>query len=144
LRLRFRKNSLLTHMLHSGLLDPVYDDDKSSGWRSNTPSDFEGADVLGNPDSGASIISSCIARSSDSASFHQPVEREINAKADVSATSKPELGRSASTPPVLDYPGPSSYSWHERVHANYERECAHHTFSSCRPILRTYPVATHA
>ncbi|KAJ7222718.1 hypothetical protein C8J57DRAFT_1253666 [Mycena rebaudengoi] len=63
-RLRFRKNSLLTHMLHSGLLDPVYDNDKSSRWRSNTPSDLEGADVLGNPDSS----------SSDSAPFHQPVE----------------------------------------------------------------------
>ncbi|KAJ7270213.1 hypothetical protein C8J57DRAFT_1226872 [Mycena rebaudengoi] len=71
LRLRFRKNSLLMHMLHSGLLDPIYNDDKSSGWRSNTPSDLEGADVLSNPDS-------------------SPVEQEVNAKANVSATSKPE------------------------------------------------------
>ncbi|KAJ7198055.1 hypothetical protein C8J57DRAFT_1545718 [Mycena rebaudengoi] len=36
----FRKNSLITHMLHSGFLDPIYDDHQSSRWGRDTPSDF--------------------------------------------------------------------------------------------------------
>ncbi|KAJ7277024.1 hypothetical protein C8J57DRAFT_1714176 [Mycena rebaudengoi] len=143
-RLRFRKNSLITHMLHSGFLDPIYDDHQSSGWGRDTPSDFAGADIFGNARSSASFNLLLTARSSELRSFYQPVEREFDASSNISAASNPAHGRSSSAPPAMDRQSIPTCSHHERVYANYRHECANHTFSTCRPLLRNYPLATDA
>jgi hypothetical protein len=57
----------------------------------------------------------------------------------LSTTSSHEDGRPASAPPTLDRGDLSARSRDDRMPATYNHECANHSFSTCRPAIRTYP-----
>ncbi|KAJ7229603.1 hypothetical protein C8J57DRAFT_1534354 [Mycena rebaudengoi] len=143
-RIRFRKSTLVSHFLQCGLLDPAYDARSSTRWEDDSDSEIGEADMYRFPRLRARTSFKNLAPTTNLESLYQAAEFDTYATTNVPATASPEPGRPVSAPPSLNGQSSPAYTCDGNILESYQHECAAHTFSTCRPFLRTYLVAPHA